>query len=50
MIFKDDYDSNAAAHVELDFVDYGDTEKQEVSEICNLKIVSDKRNTEICHR
>jgi len=37
-IFKDDYDSNAAAHVELDFVDYGDTEKQRVSEICNLKI------------
>ena len=48
-IFKDDYDSNAAAHVELDFVDYGDTEKQEVSEICNLKIVSDKINKETCH-
>ena len=27
-----------AANVELDFVDYGDTEKQKVSEICNLKI------------
>lgn len=39
-IFKDedDYDRTAVAHVELEFVDYGDTEKQKVSEICNLKI------------
>ena len=40
-IFKDDYDSNEAAYVELDFVDYGDSEKKKVSEICNLKIVSE---------
>ena len=43
-IFKDDYDSNEAAYVELDFVDYGDTEKQKVSEICNLKIVSERKS------
>ena len=44
-IFKDKYDSNEAAHVDLDFVDYGDTETREVSEICNLKIVSEERNS-----
>lgn len=32
----------------MDFVDYGDTEKQRVSEICNLKIVSVKVKSDIC--
>jgi tudor domain-containing protein 2 len=36
-ILKDDYDLAASADLELDFIDYGDVETKNASEVCDLK-------------